>query len=86
MCPPRYGYAPMVPHVTQWGNGVVPMGYANGGMVDESHINIPEEVLKKGDKDRVFARLMPGELIIPKKHVSMISQLLKERGIKLNGM
>lgn len=80
------GFSPNVPHVSMWSDKVIPYGFANGGMVDESHVNIPDGVLKKDDPDRVFARLMPGELIIPKKHVSMISQFLKGKGIRLNGM
>ena len=86
MCPPRYGFSPMVPHVSMWSDKILPMGYANGGMVDESHVNIPDGVLPKNDPDKVFARLMPGELVIPKKHVPYVAKMLKKKGIKLNGM
>ena len=98
MCPPRYGYAqdlprqvrnaemksliPTIPHVTMWG---LPQ-FDNGGMVAESHVNIPNGILKKDDPDRVLVRLMPGELVVPKKHVSLVSQFLKKNGIKLSGM
>lgn len=82
MCPPRYGFAPNIPHVSMWGMPV----FADGGMVDESHVNIPDGVLKKNDPDRVLVRLMPGELVVPKKHVSLVSQFLKKNGIKLSGM
>jgi hypothetical protein len=60
--------------------------FNNGGMVDESHVNIPDGILKKDDPDRVLVRLMPGELVIPKKHVSMVASMLKSKGIKLRGM
>jgi len=82
MCPPRYGFAPNIPHVSMWGMPV----FTDGGMVDESHVNIPDGILKKDDPDRVLVRLMPGELVIPKKHVSLVSSMLKSKGIKLRGM
>lgn len=97
-----FSLSPMVPHVSMWNSSyklrpadsavrvqsdkILPMGYANGGMVDESHVNIPDGVLPKNDPDRVFARLMPGELVIPKKHVPYVAKMLKKKGIKLNGM
>lgn len=82
MCPPRYGFAPNIPHVSMWG---MPQ-FTDGGMVDEDHVNIPDGILKKNDPDRVLVRLMPGELVVPKKHVSLVSQFLKKNGIKLSGM
>jgi len=84
MC--RYSFVPNVPHITMWNDKIAPIGYNNGGMVDESHINIPDVILPKGDPDKVFARLMPGELIIPVKHVPYVSQMLKNKGIKLPNM
>jgi len=86
MCPPRYGFAPDVPHISMWSHKIAPYGYANGGLVDESHQNIPDGVLPKDDPDKVFARLQAGELIIPVKHVPYVSKMLKKKGIKLNGM
>ena len=97
MCPPRYGFAPNIPHVSMWGmpvfanGGRIPEGnlapvQRTGGLVDESHVNIPDGILKKDDPDRVLVRLMPGELVVPKKHVSLVSQFLKKNGIKLSGM
>ena len=90
MCPGRgfqqHGYAPNIPHVTMWSDKVVPYGYANGGMVRESHENIPTEALEHGDPDKVFARLQAGEMIIPKKHVSVVSRFLRKKGIILPGM
>lgn len=98
MCPPRYGFSPNIPHVSMWGMPVFapPNGgyiapavrgvFADGGMVDESHVNIPNGILKKDDPDRVLVRLMPGELVVPKKHVSLVSGFLKKNGIKLSGM
>lgn len=85
MCPGKGmmgSFSPYIPHVSMWG---MPQ-FANGGMVDESHVNIPDGILKKDDPDRVLVRLMPGELVIPKKHVSLVSQFLKKNGIKLSGM
>jgi hypothetical protein len=79
-------FAPNVPHVSMWNHKIAPIGYANGGMVDESHVNIPDGVLPKDDPDKVFARLMPGELIIPVKHVPLVSKMLKKKGIKLPNM
>lgn len=86
MCPPRFGFSPNVPHVSMWNNKVMPFGYSNGGMVDESHENIPDGVLKKDDPDKVYARLQVGEMVIPKKHVYTVSQFLKKKGIILPNM
>lgn len=90
MCPGRgfqqHGFAPYVPHVTMWSDKVVPYGFANGGMVEEEHVNIPDGVLKKNDPDKVLVRLMPGELIIPVKHVAKVGKFLRKSGIKLPGL
>lgn len=86
MCPPRYGFAPDIPHVSMWNQKVLPYGFQSGGLVNESHQNIPDGVLSKDDNDTVFARLMPGELVIPVKHVRTVSQFLKKKGIKLPHM
>ena len=85
MCPGKGmmgGFAPNIPHVSMWG---MP-NFANGGMVQEDHVNIPDGILKKDDPDRVLVRLMPGELVIPKKHVSLVRELLRSKKIKLPGM
>lgn len=89
MCPGRgmlHGYAPTVPHVTMWSDKIMPYGFANGGVVHPAHVNIPDGVLKPSDPDRVLVRLMPGELIIPTKHVPMVGSFLRKKGIKLPGL
>jgi len=95
MCPPRYGFAPNIPHVSMWGMPVFapPNGgyiapavrgvFTDGGMVDESHVNIPDGILKKDDPDRVLVRLMPNELVVPVKHVKKVVKFLKSQGIHL---
>lgn len=80
------GFAPNVPHVTMWSQKILPYGYANGGIVDKSHENIPDGVLKKDDPDKVFARLQAGELIVPVKHVPLVSSFLKKKRIFLPNM
>ena len=57
-----------------------------GGMVKNHQINIPREYLKKGDDDRVLARLMEGEIVIPLPYVKKAKQWLKEEKIKLPGL
>jgi len=76
------GFVPNVPHVSMWG---MP-NFASGGMVEEEHVNIPNGILKKDDPDRVLVRLMPGELVIPKKHVGRVADMLRKKGIILPGM
>ena len=80
------GFSPNLPHVSMWSDKVIPYGFANGGMVDESHINIPDGVLKEDDPDKVLVRLMPNELIVPVKHVKKVVTFLKSQGIRLPGM
>ena len=63
-----------------------PYNFVNGGFVKHNQINIPKEVLKPGDEDRVFARLMEGEIVIPTKHVKKVTKFLKENHIKLPNM
>ena len=65
-----------------WGMPV----FTDGGMVDESHVNIPDGILKKDDPDRVLVRLMPGELVIPKRHVPLVREMLRSKKIKLPGL
>lgn len=77
------GYAPNIPHITMWSHKIAPYGYVNGGLVDESHQNIPDGVLPKDDPDKVFARLAPNELIVPVKHVKKVVKFLKSQGIRL---
>lgn len=60
--------------------------FVNGGVVLTEMINIPKDSLRKGDEDRVYARLQPGELVIPKKHVNDVVRFLKMENIKLPGI
>jgi hypothetical protein len=85
MCPPTYqsrGFVPNPPHVSLWGMPV----FVNGGMVEPSHMNIPSGILPPDDPDRVLTRLMPGELVVPVKHVKLVASFLKKNGINLKGM
>ena len=63
-----------------------PHYFYDGGMVKHHHINIPKEYLKKGDDDRVLARLMEGEIVIPLPYVKKAEQWLKKEHIKLPGL
>lgn len=73
-------------HVSLWNSKVLPMGYAGGGMVEPEHVNVPADILPKDDPDHVFARLMPGELVVPVKHVKLVASFLKKKGIMLPNM
>jgi hypothetical protein len=63
-----------------------PYNFVNGGLVKNYQISIPKEILEPGDKDRVFARLMEGEIVIPTKYVDQVTKFLKENNIKLPNM
>lgn len=65
---------------------ILPISMFNGEKVKRREINIPKSYLKKGDNDRVLARVMPGELVVPLKYVSLVEQFLKSKKIKLRGM
>lgn len=67
----------------QGGKVIPPKNFQAGGRVKASHKNVPRALLKPHDPDTVFARLMPGELVIPKKHVKAVVPMLKKAGIKL---
>ena len=83
MCPGKvFNILPPTEHVTL----MTPKGYAYGGMVLGKDINIPTGVLPDEDPDKVLARLMPGELIIPLKHVKSVVSFLKSKNIKLPRM
>lgn len=60
--------------------------FEKGGEVLPLHQNIPKEMLKQNDPDRVSARLQVGEIVIPKKHSSLVSSFLKKKGIRLPNM
>lgn len=65
---------------------IAPYNFTAGGKVKVAHKNIPAARLKKGDPDRVLARLMPGEIVIPVKHAAKVKKMLKKEKIKLPGM
>lgn len=67
-------------------NGLKIHNFVSGGKVKKKNINIPSPFLKKGDPDRVLVRVMPGELIIPKKLTKQVERFLKSKKIKLRGM
>lgn len=68
------------------GKVIVPHTFLGGGKVKASQKNIPAKMLKPRDPDRVLARLMPGELVIPLKHVGKVKAYLKKEKIKLPGL
>jgi len=63
---------------------IVPREYRKGGKVGKR--NIPIKALKKGDVDTVYARLQPGEIVIPVKHTPTVRKMLIKAGIKLPGL
>jgi hypothetical protein len=63
-----------------------PHGMVNGGMVSPRDVNIPVRALAPNDPDRVLVRLMPGELVVPTKHVASVAKFLKSRKVFLPGM
>lgn len=56
---------------------------ANAGLIKMSKGGL---VKGKGNRDTVNALLTPGELVIPKKHVSAVKKFLKSEKVKLPGM
>ena len=83
MCPPIYGYVPPTRHISLMSS---PYSFARGGVVSASQATIPKEMLPHGDVDTVPARLQPGELVIPVKHVDMIKSYLVSKKIYLPNM
>jgi hypothetical protein len=80
MCPGKpFSILPPTEHVTL----MSPKGYAYGGRVMPSYINIPDGILDKNDPDKVLVRLQPNELIIPLPHVRKVVKFLKSQGIRL---
>lgn len=68
------------------GKIIKPRSFVDGGKVKANHKNIPAVALKPNDPDRVLARLMPGEIVIPVKHTRKIKEFLKKEKIKLPGL
>jgi hypothetical protein len=83
MCPPVYGYVPPTRHISLMGS---PYSFARGGVVSTAQATIPKEMLPHGDVDTVPARLQPGELVIPVKHVAMVKSYLISKKINLPNM
>jgi hypothetical protein len=67
-------------------NGNKIHNFVKGGKVKKKHINIPKGYLKHGDPDRVLVRVMPGEIVIPKRLTKKVEGFLKKNKIKLPGM
>lgn len=84
MCPGRvlFSLTPPTEHITL----LQPKAMANGGIVLPSDVNIPSHVVAEDDPDRVLVRLMPGELVIPTKHVKRVVKYLKSQKISLPRM
>lgn len=83
MCPPLYGYVPPTKHIWLMNQ---PYGFTQGGFVHAGQAMIPKESLPYGDVDTVPARLEPGELVIPRKHVPLVRGFLQSHKIKLPNM
>jgi hypothetical protein len=75
-----YGFVPPTRHISLMG---VPQAFANGGIVSAGQAFIPKEFLPRGDVDTVPARLEPGEMVIPRKHVPIVKRFLVENKIYL---
>jgi hypothetical protein len=65
---------------------MAPYPFAYGGVVSPAQATIPKEMLPRGDVDTVPARLQPGELVIPLKHVDMVKSYLMSKKIYLPNM
>lgn len=81
MCPPIYGFVPPQKHISLMN---VPYRFADGGVVSPAQQNIIG--LPPNDVDTVLARLQPGEIVIPKKHVPLIKRFLFQNKIYLPNM
>lgn len=65
---------------------IKPKTFYSGAKLKAKDKNIPSDLVKKQDPDRILIRAAPGELIIPVKHVKKVEQFLKTKKIKLRGM
>jgi hypothetical protein len=65
---------------------MAPYRFVGGGVVSPAQATIPKEMLPHGDVDTVPARLQPGELVIPLKHVDMVKSYLMSKKIYLPNM
>lgn len=79
---PVFSVLPRTEHITL----LKPRAMVNGGMVSARDVNIPIRALAEDDPDRVLVRLMPGELVVPVKHVPIVRSFLKRRKITLPRM
>ena len=84
MCPGRvlFSMAPPTEHITL----LKPKAMAYGGMVMPEDVNIPVRAIAPDDPDRVLVRLQPNELVIPVKHVKLVTKFLKDKKIILPRM
>jgi len=82
MCPPLYGNVPPTRHISL----MAPYRFVGGGVVSPAQATIPKEMLPHGDVDTVPARLQPGELVIPLKHVDKVKSYLMSKKIYLPNM
>ena len=58
-----------------------PINFVQGGSVLKSHQNLRKT--KQTGNDVVYARLMPGEIVIPVKHTKKVKEYLRKEHIKL---
>ena len=65
---------------------IKPHPFEKGGFVKPSMENIPLSMVPPHDKDTVYARLMPNEIVIPVKHANTVKKFLKKENIKLPGL
>jgi hypothetical protein len=76
-----YGFVPPTRHISL----MQPYSFKDGGLVSHSQATLRER-LPPDDVDTVPARLQPGELVIPVKHVGTVMSFLKGKNINLPGM
>jgi hypothetical protein len=81
MCPPLYGFVPPTKHISL----MQPYRFKEGGLVSPSQATLRDR-LPPDDVDTVPARLQPGELVIPLKHVGTVMSFLKSKKINLPNM
>jgi hypothetical protein len=75
-----YGFVPPTRHISL----MQPYSFKDGGLVSHSQATLRER-LPPDDVDTVPARLQPGELVIPVKHVGTVMSFLKGKNINLPG-
>lgn len=76
-----YGFVPPTRHISL----MRPYSFKEGGLVSPSQATLRDR-LPPDDVDTVPARLQPGELVVPVKHVDTVISFLKSKKIKLPNM